>query len=64
MSHWKGCAAIEQMDDIVPMISHVCIIISYSTNDQKLDGLVKDCSISIANALEILQSCTKPSICW
>ena len=27
-----------------------------------LDGSVQDCSISIANALEILQSCTKPSI--
>ena len=26
-----------------------------------MDGLVQDCSISIANALEILQSCTKPS---
>ena len=26
-------------------------------------GLVKDCSISTANALEILQSCTHPSIC-
>ena len=24
---------------------------------------MQDCSISIANALEILQSCTKPSIC-
>ena len=24
------------------------------------DGLVQDCSISIANALQILQSCTKP----
>ena len=28
-----------------------------------VDGLVQDCSISIANTLEILQSCTKPSIC-
>ena len=28
-----------------------------------IDGLVQDCSISIANALEIPQSCTKPSIC-
>ena len=28
-----------------------------------LDGLVQDCSNSIANALELLQSCTKPSIC-
>ena len=27
-----------------------------------IDGLVQDCSISIANALEILQSCTKPFI--
>ena len=27
-----------------------------------LDGLVQDCSISIVNALEILQSCTNPSI--
>ena len=26
-----------------------------------IDGLIQDCSISIANALEILQSCTKPS---
>ena len=26
-----------------------------------IDGLVQDCSISIANAMEILQSCTKPS---
>ena len=25
------------------------------------DGLVQDCSNSIANALELLQSCTKPS---
>ena len=27
--------------------------------EDDLDGLVQDCSISIANALEILQSCTK-----
>ena len=28
-----------------------------------IDALVQDFSISIANILEILQSCTKPSIC-
>ena len=28
-----------------------------------INGLVQNCSISIANALEILQSCTKPSLC-
>ena len=27
------------------------------------NGLVQDCSNSIANALELLQSCTEPSIC-
>ena len=27
----------------------------------KIDGLVQDCSNSFANALELLQSCTKPS---
>ena len=31
----------------------------------QLDGLVKDCSISIALAMEILQSCTKPlNLSW
>ena len=29
-----------------------------------LDDLMQDCSDSIANALELLQSCTKPSICY
>ena len=28
-----------------------------------IDGLVQDCSNSTANALELLQSCNKPSIC-
>ena len=28
-----------------------------------IDGLVQDCSNSIANALELLQSCAKASIC-
>ena len=27
-----------------------------------VDGLVQDCSNSSANALELLQSCAKPSI--
>ena len=30
---------------------------------EHIDDLVQDCSIAIANILEILQSCTKPSIC-
>ena len=28
-----------------------------------IDGLVQDCNNSIANLLELLQSCTKPPIC-
>ena len=28
-----------------------------------VDGLTQDCSNSIANALELLQSCTRPSMC-
>ena len=31
---------------------------------QHVDGLVQNCSNSIANALELLQSCTKPSMSW
>ena len=36
-------------------------ICSYCVLD--IDGLVQDCSNSIANALELLQSCAKPLIC-
>ena len=31
--------------------------------DAAFDGLVQDCRNSIADALELLQSYTKPSIC-
>ena len=33
----------------------------HNTRDEQIDDLVQDCSISIANVLEILQSYTKPS---
>ena len=49
MSVKQNCT---QKNDII-----LCFIHCY------LDGLVQDCSISIANTLEILQSCTKPSTC-
>ena len=41
--------------------SHYSKQFYYITMDY-IDGLVQDCSNSIANALELLQSCTKPSI--
>ena len=31
---------------------------------EHFEGLVQDCSNSIAKALELLQSCAKPLICW
>ena len=36
--------------------------LKWKSDDAYLDGLVQDCSNSIANALDLLQSCTKPSI--
>ena len=33
----------------------------YQHSGDKIDGLLQDCSNSIANALELLQFCTKPS---
>ena len=38
------------------------LIVTKVASYQYIDGLAQDCSISIANTLEILQSCTKPSI--
>ena len=37
---------------------------SYKCLRSHSNGLVQDCSNSIANALELLQFCTKPSICF
>ena len=36
---------------------------THFSDDAYVDGLVQDYSNSIANALELLQSCTKPLIC-
>ena len=46
-------------------LSDQIIMISTNTKIDKendIDGLVQDCSNSIANALELLQSYTKPSV--
>ena len=40
----------------IKQINLVFYLIQYN----EFNGLVQDCSISIANAMEILQSCTKP----
>ena len=40
-------------------IAIIVVMLGYMITN--IDGLMQDCSISIANAPEILQSCTKPS---
>ena len=37
-------------------------MMGHSSTQLYIDGLVQDCSNSIANALELLQSCTNPLI--
>ena len=46
------------------MISHLSlntVVYKCLKQNDQFDGLVQDCSNSIADALELLQSCTKPS---
>ena len=35
-------------------------LLPFKIHEKYFDGLVQDCSNSIANALELLQSCTEP----
>ena len=41
---------------------HVDGLVPQTVDTKVHDGLVQDCRNSIANALELLQSCTKPSM--
>ena len=50
-----------------PMLSRIChhmlsLARNELTDQSYFDGLVQDCSISIADALQIMQSCTKPLV--
>ena len=47
------------LDSLAPGRSDITFHLAIS-----IDGLVQDCSISITDRPEILQSCTKPSIQW
>ena len=53
------------MQDLNILENHVALQTTWPLNSvafHYIDGLVQDCSNSIANALELLQSSTKPSI--
>ena len=44
---------------------YIFMFLGINSTQQGTNGLVQDCSNSIANTLELLQSCSKPSIwCW
>ena len=45
-----------------PHVFNICYVFYEMTQQAYINGLVQDCSISSALAMEILQSCTKPSI--
>ena len=52
LERWRWCQSENCSAKIVKTL------VSY------INGLVQDCSNSTANTLELLQSCTKPSICF
>ena len=49
-----------QYADLVGIRTQTISLCCTEKTDAYIDGLVQDCSISIANAWEILQSCTEP----
>ena len=59
-----GVLAMEVYQVCTNLLIHLGVVIAQSFMSRYyIDGLVQDCSNSIANALELLQSCTKQSIC-
>ena len=58
-SQTNNVATVDRLNQSGGPINHLNII---GTSKQNIDSLVQDCSNSIANALELLESCTKPSI--
>ena len=45
-----------------PTFEMAALCIKVHKTQRNIDGLAQDCSNFIANALELVQSCTKPSI--
>ena len=60
MSAYTACYKVEYQREVIRYLKTQSWLVS---NLVCTDGLVQDCSISIVNALETLQSCTKKSIC-
>ena len=67
---WKHHSLYYHYDALIIEITYIMNYITISNNVLTLyfhvpfiDGLVQDCSNSSALAMELLQSCTKPTIC-
>ena len=60
LQHQSIC--IHNADSLFIILFYHIRFIKFFWKGPYFNGLVQDCSISIANALEILQSCIKPSI--
>ena len=62
-SLWRHCNILSVNDLKWPFLS-MCLTykIWHFFDTDYINGWVQDCSISIANTLEIMQSCTKPSM--
>ena len=58
---WKNCTRAEPLVQFFLRESHK-LTNQQNTFFYNIGGLVQDCSISIANSLEMLQCCTKPLI--
>ena len=56
---WDKTLQTLNSNQVPTSVIYVIVFVCYWYH---IDGLVQDCSNSIANALELLQSCTKPSI--
>ena len=66
LSHWLLKWQINSKDDFLwkYLKENYWECYRLGINEWHIDGVVQDCSICCANAVEILQSCTKPSICY
>ena len=54
---------INTLHTVLSLMCQIFVIWAYLTRKHvHIEGLAQDCSNSIANALELLQSCTKPSL--
>ena len=52
------------LNDHSGLFYHLCYCLFYGGLGDHVDGSVQDCNISIANALDILQSYAKPAMQW